>query len=90
MLIRDVCKVLHDGEVAVFSRVLVDRLRQIDVAPWRSYQRTGLTELTLAQLLGAWGLESKTVRVGSGRKAPTSRGYKVSELRAALKLAGTE
>lgn len=86
LLISDVCKVIEDGETAVFSRVLVDRLRILPAAPWRSYQQTGLTELTLAQLLGAFGLESSTVQVGKGRKGrQQAKGYKVSELRAACR-----
>lgn len=85
-LAKDVALVLRDGETTVFSRELVDRLRGLEVAPWRTYQQTGLDELRLAQLLGAFGLESGTVQVGKGRKGrATAKGYKVSALKAAIK-----
>jgi hypothetical protein len=85
-LIHDVCDVLKEGETAIFSRELVDRLRRLDVAPWRSYQQSGLTELTLAQLLGVFGVEPKNVQVGKGRKdRQLAKGYPVAALREARK-----
>lgn len=89
-LIKDVCSVIQDGETAILSRVLVDRLRLINTAPWRNYQRSGLTEVTLAQLLGVFALNPATVRPGKGRKSPTGRGYYVKDLRAACKTAEVE
>lgn len=87
LLIRDVCAVLRDDDRNVLSRDLVERLRAIPTAPWRSYNRAGLNELSMAQLLGAFGLETnQTVQVGRGRKGRTvGKGYKVSDLRAACR-----
>ena len=59
----------------------MNRLRAIPTAPWRNYQRSGLTEISLAQLLGAFGLEPKQRRVpGKGRKVNAVRGWLVSDL----------
>lgn len=85
-LVQDVRAVVKPGETVIGSTELVERLRALPAGPWRAYQRNGLTEISLAQLLGAFGLETKLRRMpGKGRKANPVRGYLVSEV-AAVKL----
>ena len=82
-LLRDVLAVLHEGETFVPSAVLLDRLHGLAKAPWRVFQRSGLTAQTLAQLLGAHGVESKVGQTGKGRKdRKTAHGYHVRDLKA--------
>lgn len=82
-LVQDVRNVLQAGEAFVPSTVLVDRLRALPAAPWRVYGRTGLTELGLAQLLGAFAVESVIGQVGKGRKdRKVARGYRVRDINA--------
>jgi hypothetical protein len=82
-LLTDVRAVLKPGEAAVPSRELVERLRLLPTGPWRSYQRSGLSEITLAQLLGAFGLESKDRRIGKGRKnSKVLKAWSASEINA--------
>jgi hypothetical protein len=82
-LVQDVRSVLKPGEAVIQSSVLVERLRALPAGPWRAYQRTGITEISLAQLLGAFGLETKMRRIpGKGRKENAVRGYSVSEINA--------
>jgi hypothetical protein len=83
-LVQDVRSVLQPGETVIASRVLVERLRGLPTAPWRSYQRTGLTEVTLSQLLGAFGLESKDRRMGKGRAAKVLKGWSAADINAVV------
>lgn len=80
-LVQDCRAVVQPGEVLIGSTDLVNRLRALPIGPWRAYQRSGLTEISLAQLLGAFGLEPKQRRVpGKGRKVNAVRGWLVSDL----------
>jgi hypothetical protein len=92
-----------DGYTAkhVLSRVLVDRLRALPMAPWRNYggPTVGLNERTLSELLsavvparveksardGAYTTTSMTVRVDGTTRG---KGYAVAELLAAARKAG--
>jgi hypothetical protein len=77
-LLADVQSVLQDGEKAILSRTLLDRLYAIHTAPWRTYNRVGLTAVQLAQLLGVFGVESGSVRVS---KTLHGSGYYTKALR---------
>lgn len=81
-LLHDVRSVIQPGETFLPSSVLLERLHAMPKAPWRVFQRNGLTDIKLAQLLGAHGLQSKQVRYGKGRKAPVMRGYSVAAIQA--------
>lgn len=83
-LLADALTVAQEGESFIPSGVLVDRLRLLPAAPWRVYQRSGLTEITLAQLLGAHGIQPVIGQIGKGRKDRRKvRGYRVRDLTAA-------
>lgn len=82
-LVQDARQVLQPGETLIASTVLVERLRALPAGPWRAYDRNGLTEISLAQLLGAFGLEPKQRRIkGKGREVNPVRGWLVSDLQA--------
>lgn len=82
-VLQDVRSVLQPGETAIFSRVLVERLRAIGTAPWRAWRGNGINEITLAALLSRYGLQPDTVTIGKGRKTrQQAKGYKVRDIQA--------
>lgn len=81
-LLHDVKASVLPGESFLPTAVLLERLHAMPKAPWRVYQRAGLTDVTLAQLLGAHGLQPSVQRLGKGRQSKTGRGYKVKEIEA--------
>lgn len=67
------------GKVAsgdVWTVTAIDRMRAIAAAPWRTYRGVGLDGVTLAELVGVFGLSSEVVREGRGRAAKALNGYK--------------
>jgi hypothetical protein len=82
-LVQDARQVIKAGETFVASADLVQRLHALPTGPWRSYQLTGLTEITAAQLFGAFGVEPKVGQIGKGRKdRKQARGYRAAEINA--------
>lgn len=83
-VLRDCQSVIKPGEAVIFSRDLVERLRGIDTAPWRAWRGKGINEITLAELLARYGLESDTRTIGKGRKGRVqAKGYICREILAA-------
>jgi hypothetical protein len=81
-LLQDCKAVILPGEAFIPTAVLVDRLRALPTGPWRSYQRSGLTDITLAQLLGAFAVGSVIGQEGKGAKnRKVVRGYRVAHIR---------
>ena len=85
-LLHDVLSVLEPGEAFVPTEALLRRLYGLSKAPWRVYQRTGLTDKQLADLLGAHGVNSAIGQIGKGKARKVIRGYHTKDLRA-VKLA---
>ena len=82
-LLHDVRACIVPGEAFIPTAVLLERLHAMPKAPWRVYQRTGLTDVGLYQLLGAHGLESVVGQLGKGRKERKQfKGYRVKDLMA--------
>ena len=55
---------------------LLKGLRDIDTSPWRSYEGTGITDISLAAMLGLFGVEPKTIRFKpKGQSHSTAKGY---------------
>jgi hypothetical protein len=82
-LLHDVKACIVPGEAFIPTTALLERLHAMPKAPWRVYQRAGLTDIQLSQLLGAHGLEPKAGHVGKGRKERKfARGYEVKALQA--------
>lgn len=76
-LVFDIQASLEPGERSVWSATLIDRLRAIPTAPWRSYRGDGLNEHTMAALLERYGIRPTVKRIGKR----TGRGYDVAALR---------
>ncbi len=82
-VLQDLRNVIQPGESFIPSSVAVDRLRNIDVAPWRAWRGNGLNEITLAALLARYGIQPDNGQVGKGRKdRKIVRGYKVKDINA--------
>ena len=85
-VLRDCVTVLRPGETFIPSAVMVERLHAIDAAPWRAWRGDGLNEISLAALLGRFGVAPEVGQVGKGRKdRKQARGYKVATLTKAAK-----
>lgn len=82
--LRDMARVI-DGHGLLTPKDAVAALRNIDVAPWRMYRGTGLTEIMLAQLLKPFGVNTQVKRIGRGVKhSKPTRGYLSHDIRQAL------
>lgn len=85
-VLSDLLSVIPDGEAFVPSAVAVERLRSIDVAPWRAWRGNGINEITLAALLARYGVQPEVGQIGKGRKGRVQvRGYRVRALKDAAK-----
>ena len=81
-VLRDLLTVVTPLETFIPSAEAVTRLQGIATSPWRAWRGDGLNEISLAALLGRFGVESVTGQVGKGRKGrQVVRGYKVKALR---------
>lgn len=56
------CRRVFDGDDAIPTTVLLDRLRADLEAPWREYGPTGLTAMKVGVLLREYGIRSSTIR----------------------------
>lgn len=82
-LLHDAKSVIEAGEAFLPTVVLLERLHAMPKAPWRVFQRSGLTDVVLAQLLGAHGIQTKQRRIkGKGRGSNAVRGYDAADLQA--------
>lgn len=79
-LLHDVKACIQPGESFIPTAVLLERLHAMSKAPWRVYQRAGLTDIQLAQLLGAHGLQAKVGQIGKGKTRKQVRGYAAKAL----------
>lgn len=82
---RDLVKVLREGEPAIFSTVAVQRMRALVDGPWRTFRGQGLTENRLADLVARFNVAPTVVRMEAGRAARKARGYSAKAVKAALR-----
>lgn len=91
-LLRDLVGVYAAAEGWLPSQVLVDRLRGIVTAPWRSWRGPGLNEIGLSALLDSFGIEKHRQRTngkgGRGKQENPRHGYRQVDVRDALKKIG--
>lgn len=79
--LKDLRRVLHENENAIFSALAVQRMRELIDGPWRTYKGDGLTENRLADLLSRFDCSPMTVQMGKGRKGrTTAKGYKRADI----------
>ncbi len=74
-LLRDALLVVGSRD-RITTTDLVRGLRDLATSPWRSYERTGVTDISLAAMLRPFGVEPKTIRVKpKGEAHSTAKGY---------------
>lgn len=88
-VLRDLHAVLPEGVKFIPSADVVKLLQDIDTAPWRGWRGDGINAVSLAALLGRFGIHPAPGRVGKvpggkGRKdTKTVQGYQVADIIAA-------
>ena len=82
LLIEDISEILDDwSHPVMFSRVLVDKLVELEDRPWFEWKRgKPLTQNSLARLLRPYGLTSTAKRIGGD----VAKGYDAQKMRAAF------
>jgi hypothetical protein len=89
-LLRDSLLVIGERE-RIASAELVRGLREIPTSPWRLYEGTGITEISLASMLKLFDVEPKTIRFKpKSEPNSTAKGYYREPLYKALKEIQTE
>lgn len=89
-LLRDSLAVIG-GRDRIASAELVRGLREIPTSPWRTYEGSGISEISLASMLKLFGVEPKTIRFKSkSQPNSTAKGYHQELLYKALKQTQTE
>jgi hypothetical protein len=74
-LLRDVIAVIG-GRDKIATAELMQGLRDIDSSPWRAYEVSGITEISLATLLRPFNVVPNTIRIGKkGTPHSTAKGY---------------
>lgn len=87
--LADILQVLN-GDSFLPSTEAVERMKALDVAPWRRYQGAGLTPRSLANLLTRFGLHPRAGRKAGNVKASgpgqgTAKGYYRADVEKAVK-----
>lgn len=84
-LLRD-CLAVIGERARIASADLVRGLHDIPTSPWRSYEGTGITEISLASMLKLFDVEPKTIRFKpKSEPNSTAKGYTREPLSKALK-----
>lgn len=82
-LVRDALTVIGARD-RITSEDLVIGLRAIPTSPWRSYQGTGITDISLAAMLKLFSVAPRTIRFKpKGQPKATAKGYLRAHLAAA-------
>jgi hypothetical protein len=74
-LLRDLRVVFGDAQ-ALWTTTIIERLGELDEAPWGDYYGQRVSDRAIAKLLRPYGVRSRTVRVG----AETRKGYHREDL----------
>jgi Protein of unknown function (DUF3631) len=69
-------RTIFEGEDSLSTKDVLARLCSLEDAPWNDLKGKPITDRQLSQRLGAYGVKSKTVRIG----AATPRGYTRADL----------
>jgi len=80
MLLKDLLKVIN-GDKNIFSEAALEKLKALDLSPWRKYRGDGLTLSKMADMLSRFGVSPVPVRQGG----KVARGYKKEEVEEAVK-----
>jgi 5S rRNA maturation endonuclease (ribonuclease M5) len=74
-LLRDL-RVVFGGAQALWTTTVIERLAELDEAPWADYYGQRVTDRAIAKLLRPYRVRSRTVRLG----AETRKGYAREDL----------
>lgn len=86
LAMRDLRAVLKDGEANITSVEAVRRMKELGQSPWRTFKGSGLTDVQLAALVKPFGVGTKSIWIGKGRKGRTSaKGYSADNIKASVK-----
>lgn len=89
-LLRDSLNVIGVRD-RITSAELIRGLREIPTSPWRSYEGTGINEISLASMLRLFNVEPKTIRIKPKSESnSTAKGYHREPLNKALLAAQVE
>lgn len=87
-LLRDLLTVMNGAKYITTADALF-QLQELTTGPWRKYQGTGLTPISMAALLSRFpSVSPKPVRMGkqfTGKGQPVKRGYARHDIERALK-----
>jgi hypothetical protein len=79
-LLRDLLTVIN-GDKNITSDVAIERLKALDLAPWRKYRGDGLTMIKMADMLSRFGVSPGSIRQGS----KVGKGYKKKDVEEAVR-----
>jgi hypothetical protein len=89
-LLGDAIAVLGDND-RITTVALLTGLRELGTSPWRSYEGTGITDISLAAMLKLFNVEPKTLRTKpKSERNSTAKGYLRANLLAASGATGAE
>jgi hypothetical protein len=77
-LLVDLLSIWDTNEEHLPTAVILDRLREIEEAPWSDYFGKPLTARGLAKLLRPYGVKSRNIRIGGDNTVP--KGYARDDL----------
>jgi hypothetical protein len=87
-VLRDVITVIGIRD-RIATAALLEGLRAIGTSPWRCYEGSGITEMSLASLLKLFGVEPKTIRFKpKGEAGSTAKGYMREQIMLGAERAG--
>jgi len=78
--LRDLASVFHDHERAIHTETALVRMKAIITSPWRTYQGSGLTAVTLSDLLATF-CASKSIKINGKVK----RGFQKADILQGMK-----
>lgn len=78
-LLRDLLTVIN-GDKNILSTVAVDKLKALDLSPWRKYRGDGLTSIKMADMLSRFGVSPCAIRQGKN----VGKGYKKEDVEEAI------
>jgi hypothetical protein len=91
-LIRDMASIIGK-EKGISSTDAVEKLRELDLAPWRKFKGTGITVHNLADMLARFNVNPVAIRIGKGKTGSNKnlfKGYRSSDIKTAIDKAGVK
>lgn len=82
-LLHDLLAVIN-GDKNITSDTAVEKLKALDLAPWRKYRGDGLTMIKMADMLSRFGVSPCSIRQGS----KVGKGYKKEDVEEAIREIG--